>query len=89
MTSAARVGFLFLQAHPNTAWPPSPMSFPKVKKETGHRGTRRTLEPCVFSKHHSSPHDFGFESKIPAQSGFLTNVAQMFLSDLFLLMENG
>lgn len=62
-----------------------------MKKRDREVGALVGSGTLLFSQGHGnrSKTSSGFENEMPAQSKFLTNVTQMFLSDLFLLMENG
>lgn len=94
MTSAAGSGFFlfffFLTSPPKHCLAAVASELLRSQKRDGTKEDPASPGALVFSQgRRSSPHDFGFESEMPARSGFLTDVAQMFLRDLFLFMENG
>lgn len=90
MTSAAGSGFFFLTGPPKHCLAAVASELLRRKKRDRTKEDPAGSGAPVFSRgRRSSPHDFGFESKTPARSGFLTDAAQMFLSDLFLFVENG
>lgn len=82
--------FFFLTSPPKHCLAAVASELLRSQKRDGTKEGPASPGALVFSQGRgSSPHDFGFESEMPARSGFLTDVAQMFLRDLFLFMENG